>query len=313
MALAPLGLFLVYLTGWLPSFTYISSALLALGITTIYTILLLIIPETPPYLIKTGKHIEAMKNLAWIRGSHDNSVTEYNNIQDAYDEQEKRKVSFSDSIKKKSGYIPCIILLLIMALQQLSGINALVSYAQEILKSSGFQNDPALAPLLCIGVTESVAYIVALVLSDIFGRKVMFMLSAALMTVSCVSMGVYFHFLAHHYNTLAMISVVVFIVGFSVGYGPLSFVIMAEILPLKVRGVLAGVSNVLLWACGALVTGCYLKYSSYVGADVAWWTFASVNLCGLLFVAMFLPETKGKTLEAIENDFNFHYHLCAWS
>lgn len=308
------GLLVVFITGWLTWFDYVRSALLALGLTLLYTVLAFFVPETPPYLVKKDRISEAARVLVWLRGSHETAMSELRSIETAVQAERSNSKSVLRLLTQRNVYISCLILLFITSFPQLSGINALVFYSEQITTDSGF-SDPTLVSLLTVGLTEFLAYLPAVVLCDVLGRKVMLILGCGTMAASSVMLGLYFHFIdccCHHYNTMAIVAMVLFVVGFSLGLGPLSSLIMAELLPLKVRGALVGVATAILWAWGALVTGFYSKYADLVGDDSAWYTFAGINVFAVVFVAIFLPETKGKTMESIERDMNLKYHLCVW-
>ena len=89
--------------------------------------------------------------------------------------------------------------------------------------------------------------------------------------------------------------------------------IVAEIIPVHIRGVLISIVSAVMWFWGTNVTGFYLQYSQFVGSDVAWWTFAGLNIFVALFVAFLLPESKGnKPLESTELELQHDYSLCAW-
>ena len=102
---------------------------------------------------------------------------------------------------------------------------------------------------------------------------------------------------------LAIVSLVIFYAAFTSGWGPIPAVLLGEMLPLRVRGVASGVISFLSWGTAAIVSGSYFNYSQAVKPWFAWWSFSLANLAGIVFVGFFVFETKGKSLEEIEERF----------
>ena len=105
-----------------------------------------------------------------------------------------------------------------------------------------------------------------------------------------------------HFQLLAIFSLL-FIFAFNVGLGSVPRVLLPELLPLSVRGVASGYVMFTNWSVAAIVSGSYLPYSNLVRPWFTMWTFSLINLVGVLFILVFIPETKGKSLEEIERKF----------
>ena len=314
LALA-LGILLVYCVGSIPHLKYTYVALVAVGITAIYTVLMSFLPETPRFLISKNKTSEATKVLRWLRGPRVNTDEERFQMQ-AVASQEKR-MSCDDlwrELRQRSAYIPLILMVFIMMFQQFCGINGLIFYGVRVLESAGLGVKSPFIALFTIGLTELVFTLVTVFTMDLIGRKILLIISGSVMAVSSFTLGIALYFMKFHsaMQPLAVVCVLMFTMGFALGWGAVPWTLVSEIFPLQVHGLLGGMVSAVNWACAAIVGGFYFEYGMVVGQWGVWWTFAAINLIGVCFVAVFLPETKGKRLEVIEQLMQNRYSVCSW-
>ena len=103
------------------------------------------------------------------------------------------------------------------------------------------------------------------------------------------------------YGPLAIVAIMTFGAAFSVGWGPIPWILLSELTPLRVRGVASGIATVVNWGTAAIVVGFYLSYANTVRVWFAWWSFMILNVAAVIFTIFFLREIKGKSLEQIEN------------
>ncbi len=231
-------------------------------------------------------------------------------------------------------FYPLLLLLLVMFFQQISGLNAISSFATILFEDAGVSN-PKLASVFAVGIVPLVSTLVSSYTVDVAGRKFLLILSGVGMFVGSVMLGTHFYitraslcsdshqnstiakaFLSTlqdspdsadacntHYAPLAITSLILFNVAFSLGWGPVPWVLMSELLAQKVRGVASGIATFVNWGTAGIVIGFYLDYARVVEPWFAWWSFALLNLLGVVFVCLFIPETKGKTFEAIQEKF----------
>lgn len=313
------GILLVYCIGWAGShsFTYDYVALVAVGITAMFALLMVFFPETPHFLLTKNRKQQASKVLKWLRGSKGKSEEEMIDIEIVLSHvQHTSCVEFGRELTRRSACIPFVLMFFVMAFQQFCGINAFIFFAANIFQSAGLGVRSPFIALITIGFTELIFTLVTTFTVDLFGRKVLLVVSGLVMAIGCFSLGLAFY-LTHAYphkslQFLAVISVVVFIIGFSLGWGAIPWTLVSEIFPLRIRGFLGGVVSAVNWACAALVTGFYFEYAAVVGVWGTWWTFGAVNLAAVVFVAIFVPETRGKPLEVIEHLMQNRYLLCSW-
>ena len=311
------GVLLVYLLGAIPGFSYQYISLVAVAITAVFVLLVAPpwVPMTPRYLIMKGRWEEALKELKWLRGPnvHINGEAEDTKQVVAGTKRLTWRELYSELIKRKS-IVSLTLTIFAVAAQQLSGVDALVFFAGDVFSNIGFAN-PQLFASITIGVVSMLTTIASLVLVDLFGRKVLLVCSGLTMAVSTFGLGTAFYITqttGGEMKPLVIASTIAFSVGFAIGWGSIPFILMSELLPLQTRGVLAGMVAIVNWGCGALVSGTYNWFAGLVQPYGAWWTFGILNLISSVCIAVFLPETKGKKLEDIEDMLQNRYRLCVW-
>ena len=231
--------------------------------------------------------------------------------------------------KKRDVFIPVFIMLFIMFFQQIGGLNASSAYSALIFKEAGVKHY-RLTAAYAVGGAGMLFTIISLFIVDRFGRKLLLIASGLGMLVGAVALGTHFYVTRPslcanstqpgllqsdstlcntQFAPLAIASLILFNISFSIGWGPVPWVLLGELIPLRVRGVGSGIATLVNWATAAIVTGFYLDYAEKVRTWFAWWSFALMNLAGILFVALFLFETKGKTLEEIHRRYERHKNL----
>ncbi|XP_022074430.1 solute carrier family 2, facilitated glucose transporter member 8 [Acanthochromis polyacanthus] len=298
-----LGIMGVYLAGlfvdwrWLAICSSIPPALLIL--------LMVFMPETPRFLLSQGKRREAEEALRFLRGPDAPVEWECARIEEACDHQGS---SFRMSDLKDPGvYKPLMIAIMLMIFQQMSGINAIMFYAESIFEQAHFKESD-LASVI-VGVIQVVFTAFAALIMDKAGRKVLLIISGAAMAISTTAFGVYFYLMSEKTEALgdlswlALASTAVFIAGFALGWGPIPWLIMSEVFPVKVRGFASAVCVLTNWSMAFIVTKTFQDMMNLLTSAGTFWLFASVCTANIVFTAVFVPETKGKTLEQIEATF----------
>ena len=321
-----IGILLVYCVEALPGSNFSYTALVAAAITVLFGLSSLLLLETPRYLVKKGKNDKAAVNLKRLRGQYIDIQIELEDTKNIlYQETPVTMAKFLQELRNKSVFIPLLLLLFVLSFQQLSGINPLIFYAAPILEQAHVSRSQFTA-LLAIGITEVVTTCITVFIIDLFGRKPLLITSSVVMCFSCFGLGTHLFFVRQlkdsevcsssvdcaHTLPVAVVSIIMLVFGFSLGMGAIPWALIAEIVPLRMRGIVGGIVSAVNWLFAAIVTGSYLEFSDKAGEYSAWWTFAALNLCAAVFVAVFLPETKGKKLEVIERQIQNKYQLCAW-
>ncbi|MEY3195397.1 MAG: hypothetical protein RIQ78_1494, partial [Bacteroidota bacterium] len=181
---------------------------------------------------------------------------------------------------------------------QVQGINAIMYYAPEIFKAVGTGTDAAFQQTVIIGIINVLFTFVAIQWVDKQGRKSLLLLGGAGMGLSLIMVGLAFHFGWTGYGLLGFI--LLYIASFAASYGPVTWVVISEIFPIKMRGVAMSVATLALWIAVYVVTQMFPILLEKVGPAVTFWIFGAMSLLSFLFVWSQVPETKEKTLEEIE-------------
>ncbi|NWR00220.1 GTR6 protein, partial [Paradoxornis webbianus] len=284
-------------------------------------LLLCFMPNSPRFLLSQGKEEEALGSLCWLRGEDTDYAREYEQIKDSVRKQ-SRRVSCAE-LKDPFLYKPILIAGGMRFLQQLSGVTCILVYLQPIFKRTSVilkaEYDAAL-----VGLVRLSAVAIAAVSMDKAGRKILLFVSAGVMLVSNLTMGLYIYFVpASHNDTnvantslvssahlpaeptnyitlIPLLATMFFIMGYAMGWGPITWLLMSEILPLKARGVASGLCVVVSWLTAFTLTQFFLPVVNAFGLEVPFLFFAVISAGNILFTGCCVPETKGRSLEQIE-------------
>ncbi|XP_015270394.1 PREDICTED: solute carrier family 2, facilitated glucose transporter member 6, partial [Gekko japonicus] len=286
-------------------------------------VLLCFMPESPRFLISKGKEEEALSALTWLRGQDANYWWEYEQIKDSVKEQ-SQPVTWAE-LKTPYIYKPVAITLLMRFLQQLCGVTPILVYLQVIFDSTevilASQYDAVI-----VGAVRLVSVIFAASFMDRAGRKILLYASAFIMLASNLTLGFYIHYVPLHptnasatagnssnpspvpptangLTVLPLIATMSFIVGYAMGWGPITWLLMGEVLPLKARGVVSGLCVLVSWLTAFALTKAFLPVKDSFGLEVPFFFFSIICVMNLIFTKWLIPETKGRSLERIESYF----------
>ncbi|XP_032564278.1 solute carrier family 2, facilitated glucose transporter member 6 [Chiroxiphia lanceolata] len=283
-------------------------------------ILLCFMPNSPRFLLSQGKEEEALGSLCWLRGKDTDYAREYEQIKDSVRKQ-SRRVSCAE-IKDPFLYKPILIAGVMRFLQQLSGVTCILVYLQSIFKKTSVILKPEYDAAL-VGLVRLFSVAIAAVSMDKAGRKILLFVSAGVMLASNLTMGIYIRFMpASHNSTIAnqtlvssaslpaeptnyitlipLLATMFFIMGYALGWGPITWLLMSEILPLKARGVASGLCVIVSWLTAFTLTQFFLPVVNAFGLEVPFLFFAVISAGNILFTGCCVPETKGRSLEQIE-------------
>lgn len=266
-------------------------------------------PETPVYLLKKGKEQEARASLIRLRGNKYDVDAEIRDIKAQLEADEANKVPFAKSFSKLATKKAFFISFGLMFFQQLSGVNAVIFYTSTIFEDAGV--DLGKVATIIVGAMQVGATFVASLIVDKLGRKILLLGSAFFMAVSVALLGIYFTLSNRELvdkdtvNTLSflpVLSLCVFMVAFSLGFGPIPWMISAEVFPAEVKSVASSAAGTFNWFLAFIVTNFYLELRNAIGGDVTFYIFTGISLVGTAFVFFIVPETKGKTLSEIQRE-----------
>jgi SP family arabinose:H+ symporter-like MFS transporter len=260
----------------------------------LFMLLLLFVPESPRWLEKQGKGDAAIRILQRVNGPHQAQV-ELEDIRESL----KNETGSMKQLFQGGFRIALLVGVVLAILQQVTGINAIMYYAPEIFKQTGAGTDSSLTQTIIVGAVNLVFTVVSLWLIDRVGRKVLLLVGAALMTMSLLVVGYAFH-TGHTAGPVVLLFVLLFVASFAVSFGPIVWLIIAEIFPTRIRGRATAISSVALWAADYLVSQTFPVLLNGVGTAITFWMFAIMAIISFLFTLRFVPETKGRSLEDIE-------------
>ena len=334
------GILLNYGISSIPKITYIYSSLVAVGIVAVFECLVVWLKETPSWLIRHGQSHRAVQVLQWLRGPKVKVQYEVERIQDA--ESLSLWLAMKEMSTKRYIAIPIVVVMLSMFFHQIGGAHVLSTYAALLFESAGVAH-PELTALGAVGGVELVATFLTILVIDFVGRKVLLILSSIGMIVGSAMLGTHYFLtrpstcvplvsiinstseeskllqldsrsgdvfqncINSQFAPLAITSAVLFAVAYSIGWGPVPWVLLSELIPVRVRGAASGIATLVNWGSAALVIGIYLEYAEAVRDWFAWWSFAFLNTIAVIFALVFIRETKGKTLEDIEVYYQEHW------
>ena len=207
---------------------------------------------------------------------------------------------------KPTIYRPFIIAVMLMLFQQFGGINAVIAYASQMLRDAGISD--ANVAEIAIGIVQFLGTGISCLIVDKLGRRFLLMYPTLVMSISMIVLGASRYF-GGFPSYITLICLCFFITGFALGMGPIPWVIMSEVFPTKVRGVASGVTTQVNWFGAFMVMKFYVNMEDSMHSYGCYWFFAAVSLCAVVYVFIFLPETKGKTLEEVEALFANHRDL----
>jgi sugar porter (SP) family MFS transporter len=260
----------------------------------LFFLLLLRVPESPRWLVKNGREAEALDVLTRVNTA-ETAAKEVREIKEtlALEEGSIREL-FRPAFRR-----PLIIAVVLAVFQQVTGINAILYYAPRIFEGAGFGRMSAIGQSAVVGLVNMLFTVVAIVLADRVGRRPLLLIATGGMGVSLLLLGAAFRFPVLPASALLLI-ILLYIAFFASAMGPLVWVVMAEIFPIKVRGSAMGLATLVLWLADFAVTLTFPVISDRFHPSAAFWLYAAMCAGDLVFMWFFLPETKGKSLEEIE-------------
>lgn len=304
----------------------------------LFLIFLFFVPETPRYLVMRGQDTKARSILDKLLGS-DRAGTELTAIKDSFKEKEPSlrpyytfmgvwlvlfvitfailklagntnalEISLIGSFfvslifpVRSFGFMIIIVGILLSGFQQFAGINVVLYYAPEIFKTMGAETDAALLQQIIVGAVNLSFTVLAILTVDKFGRRPLMIIGALVMAVSMIILGTTFY--THSVGIGSLICMLVYTAGFAMSWGPVCWVLLAEIFPNSIRSTVMSIAVAGQWIANFLVSWTFpmLDKNQYLtetfNHGVAYWIYGIMGLLAALFIWKMVPETKGKKLE----------------
>jgi sugar porter (SP) family MFS transporter len=263
----------------------------------VFFLLIFLLPESPRWLMKAGKSDRAFPTLKKI-GGEEYAHEEMANIQ-ATLKDVSEKVDFKAIFKPKFRKVLTIGVVLAV-FQQWCGINTVFNYAEEIFTAAGYGVSDTLFNIVITGSVNLIFTLVAMFTVDKWGRKKLMVLGSVGLAITYSLLGSAFYFQLKGIAVLTLVIVAIAIYAMSLA--PIVWVILSEIFPNRIRGAAMALSTFTLWVACFILTYTFPLLNSGLGAAGTFWVYAGICLLGFIFILIKLPETKGKSLEDIENE-----------
>lgn len=275
---------------WMFGLTAAPSLLFFLG--------MLVVPESPRWLAKNGRSDNARDILTKIGGG-DYARAAVRDIESTLAKEEIQRVRFSDLLAP--GMLKVLALGVALAvLQQWCGINVIFNYSEEIFRQAGYDISSVLKNIAWTGSVNLAFTFVALGVVDRRGRRPLMLLGSAGLAVIYTVMGFCYHTGVQGRPLLLL--VLAAIGCYAMSLAPVTWVVISEIFPNRIRGAAMAVAVSSLWIACFLLTYTFPILNGRLGPAGTFWLYAAICIVGFIFIKLKLPETKGKSLEEIERE-----------
>jgi SP family arabinose:H+ symporter-like MFS transporter len=247
--------------------------------------------ESPRWLMKMGRRVEALAVLEKING---------------FDVAGREAAQIENSLATEEGHIsellttfrrPLLLGIMLAGLQQISGITPLFSFLPQIFRAAGTATTDAFFQAVLVSLVNLIFTLFALWLIDRAGRKTLIIAGSTLQFISFALVGWFYH--VHGSGLAILICVMSFVAGHAFGNGVACWVIISEIYPTKVRGRAMSIATTALWLVGYAGNQLFPIMQKRLGSDGTFWFFSAGALLTVVLVSRLIPETKGRSLEEI--------------
>ncbi|MEI6565554.1 MAG: sugar porter family MFS transporter [Verrucomicrobiota bacterium] len=264
---------------------------------TLFFLLMFFLPESVRWLVKNGQNSKAFGILSRI-GGEDYAREEVAMIRKTISKEEVSKVHFGDLLKP--GLFKILLLGIFLALlQQWCGMNVIFYYAADIFQAAGYNIQQMMLQIVVIGTIMVLSVVVTIFIVDKVGRKLLMLIGTGSLAVIYILEGYLFHLgiqgIPIVILTLASVAV------YSFTLAPVVWVILSEIFPNRIRGSAMSLAAVALWIGNFSLTFSFPTIKENLGWTLNFWLYAVICIIGFFVIIYKLPETKGKSLEEIED------------
>jgi SP family xylose:H+ symportor-like MFS transporter len=257
------------------------------------------VPESPRFLVLKNQENKALALLQKIHPSGAEKVL--SEVKESLKAKRAPWLSF--------GGLIIVIGILLSVFQQFVGINVVLYYAGDIFRSMGSGNDSSLLQTIIVGIVNLTFTVVAIFTVDRFGRKPLMIIGAIAMGVSMLALGFSFHF--EQVGLLSLIFMLAYTAAFAMSWGPVTWVLLSEIFPNSIKGSMS-IAVATMWMANLIVSWTFpmMNESSLLtrafNHGFSYWIYGLMGFVAAWFVIRLVPETKGKSLEEIENTWKTH-------
>ncbi|XP_047539807.1 facilitated trehalose transporter Tret1-like isoform X4 [Vanessa atalanta] len=299
------GVLFGYIIGMVQSTSWLS--VLCASIPVAFFIAFIFLPESPTYLMSQGKQSEAKAAFKYFRGIDNDVDAEIKVLKEQIRSYAKNRVTFKELFSSKATLKALFVSFGLMIFQQMSGIYPVLFYAENIFKTFAISLNPPGAAIIMGFCLVSSTYFSTMFLKKV-RRRVLLLISFAAMAVSLGSLAIYYHLKASNLsesNTwVPLFTLCIFVSVYAAGVGPIPWLMLREIFPPNVRRRATAITAGFHWFLAFGVTKLYQNLVDMVRPGWTLCHFAVTCVIGIMFVYFFVPETMGRSLEEIQNEFN---------
>ena len=263
-----------------------------------FFLLMFFVPESPRWLLKYERCEKATRILTRI-GGDDYAKFEVADIKDTIASKEVARVRFGDLLERRLFRVVFLGVFL-AAFQQWCGINVIFYYAVEVFKAAGKDVSDLMFSIVITGIVNLAFTFVAIFTVDRIGRRALMLVGAAGLAGIYAVLGTGFFLQCTGVHMLIL--VVAAIACYAMSLAPITWVVISEIFPNRIRGAAMSIAVLSLWICCSLVAFTFPMLNRGLGAHGAFWLYGAICVVGFVVILLKLPETKGKSLEDIERE-----------
>lgn len=265
---------------------------------SLFFILAFLLPESPRYLVKAGRLADSTHILQRI-GGKDYAFEESTRIQDSLRASAHEQIDWR--ALREHRMRPVLVIGIILAIfQQWCGINVIFNYAHEVFTSAGYSVTDMLFNIVITGTVNLVFTLLAMRMVDSWGRKKLLLLGSLGLALIYLLLGASYYFQLQ--GAAILLLVVTAIAVYALTLAPIVWVVLSEIFPNRIRGAAMAIATTALWVASFLLTYSFPILNNVLKASGTFWLYGVICLGGFVFILKKLPETKGKTLEDLEQE-----------
>lgn len=260
----------------------------------LFFFLLFTVPKTPRFEVMKGREEKAVRTLTKLNGE---------NRASAILQQIKKSFGGKKAHWLSYGWGIILVGIMLSVFQQFVGINVVLYYAPEIFKGMGLESDASYYQTIIVGSINMLFTLVAIFTVDSFGRKKLLIIGSVIMAISMIGLG--FSLYSQLSGMTPLLMMLLYIAAFAMSWGPVTWVLLSEIFPNKIKGAMA-IAVAFQWIANLAVSWTFPMMNNHIGLTelfhhgFAYWIYGIMAILSVIFVWKFIPETKGKSLEEME-------------